>query len=139
MFRTSIFNSMKTSYFNMRTILIVLLFFIGLNTNNVYSQSQYEGYSQQSIEKLKSIDAQILSQRTKRDWIKGNPEEDALAINEGWYEKNAETLKILFNQKRTIIREETGKDFVWIEKYENSSPETKIKMMDESKFIIEQH
>lgn len=123
----------------MRTILIVLLFFIGLNTNNVYSQSQYEGYSQQSIEKLKSIDAQILSQRTKRDWIKGNPEEDALAINEGWYEKNAETLKILFNQKRTIIREETGKDFVWIEKYENSSPETKIKMMDESKFIIEKH
>jgi len=92
-----------------------------------------------SSEEIQKVSQQIESIRVKRDWIKNDPKEDSIAVSEGWYEKMDGQLKGLFDQKRTLMKTETGKRWVAIEEFQDL-PQGKGEMMaNDPRYIVEQN
>lgn len=117
-------------------VLSLTMCVLGLSVN---AQVSYSGFTQEHIEELSKLDLQIESIRTKWEYVKNSESENALAIQEGWYDDMRMNLWQLFSQKRTIIRAETGKEFFSIEEFAELSLEKQQVVIDENKSLIEQN
>lgn len=109
---------------------LLLIFFLGLST--AFSQTSYS-------EEVNQVSSQIDGVRSKIVWVKSVPQEDSIAVAQGWYEQMGLQLDKLTDQKRNLIRTETGKRWVSIEEFEETSTEKQAILIADQTYIIEQH
>ena len=113
----------------MKLVITVLVLSFSVIT---YSQLNYS-------DEVQKISKQIESIRVKRDWVKTDPKEDSIAVSEGWYVKMDGQLKDLFDQKRTLIKTETGKRWVAMEEFEDLPQGKREMMANDPRYIVEQN
>ncbi|MBD3638087.1 MAG: hypothetical protein HUJ25_12105 [Crocinitomicaceae bacterium] len=87
---------------------------------------------------MQAINDQIEAIRSKIEKVKADPTEHQIALDEGWYEDMNANLKKLFDKKRVIIKDQTGKTFVSIEEFDAFPPEKQDKLLQSDRHIIEQ-
>jgi hypothetical protein len=87
---------------------------------------------------LESITKEMNNIRAKRDWVKSVPEENTIAITEGWYELVDQKLAILASRKRSIIKTQTGKRWISIEEFDGAPVEKQQAILSDTNYIVEQ-
>jgi len=111
----------------MKSVFVILAMSFSVMT---FSQTNY-------TEELQKVSSQIESIRVKRDWIKNDPVEDSIAVAQEWYAKMEDQLDALFDKKRNLIRNETGKRWVSIEEFEEIKVKKQQILLADDNFVIE--
>ena len=118
------------------TILLVGIFLL---SSNLLAQSPQQNLPYTVTPEIKQLDSQIQSFRAKRDAVKADPQEDNIATSQNWYQEVEQQLAKLFNAKRNLIYEQTGKHWISIEELQNSPPKkNEIMLNDPQHYIVEQ-
>lgn len=75
-------------------------------------------FGQSEDPEIQNLTNQMTTLREKRDWVKSDPEENTLALQNGWYDMVEKNLSQLASKKRAIYLEQTGKRWISIEEFE---------------------
>lgn len=97
------------------------------------------GISQINPNELQHVDSQIQAYRIKIEHVKSTPSENTEALESGWYDEMRAELGKLFDQKRNIIFNQTGKKWVAKEEFEEVLEKKKPLLLNDSNYIIEQN
>ncbi len=105
----------------------------------VFLMSSNIGMTQTNQNDLEIVDSQIQAFRIKIEHVKSIPSENTEALESGWYVEMREELGKLFDKKRNIIFEQTGKKWVAKEEFEEVLEKKKPLLLNDSNYIIEQN